>query len=124
MGDRAEMFMVCKAMLEFKLNGKPSELTVREVRKRFRMLALEKHPDKTGLSGKTDRTEYSKALTAMQNFQHHCDVLEAFIKEKHTKEESWLKTLDDDVMDKVKKRFGAIDEDAWLKTLDDDVMDK
>jgi len=118
--DRAEMFMVCKAMMEFKLNGKPSELTVREVRKRFRMLALEKHPDKTGLSGKTDRTEeedaeYSKALTAMQNLQHHCDVLEAFIKEKHTKEESWLKTLDDDVMDKVKKRFGAIDEDAAQK---------
>jgi len=118
--EKVKLCMVLQAMMKFNLGAKkPSELKLSEVRMSFRALALEHHPDKTGLSGRVDLSDEENeklegSVHKFQDIQHDCEILEAFIKERETWKVEDLQWLDKN-MPLFRQKHKEIDEEADRK---------
>merc|ERR1719210_3235868 len=119
------MSMICCALMDLRLaHKKPSEVQVKDVRKAFRSMALEKHPDKTGLTGKKNLTEqeekeYKSAVEQFQKVQHNTEVLEAFVREREEDKEEWTKAkldyIDNNLMTMIRENYDKIEKDCEKK---------
>lgn len=115
--DKLRLSMVCKAIHEFGIREAPSEITLKQVTKSFRKLALDRHPDKTGLVGKKNLTkdeerDMKDATERFMKLQHDYEVLDAFVKERDAEPSEWTKAQLqelDDMLPKVREKFGSID---------------